>query len=222
MFTTFRKVFGLKGLKGFCQMCLNSFPVAFLTLIAWNCLQTAFAATIAVTPSNQAVSLGSIAAVALEITGLGDPPALGTFDLNVSFDSTMLFLNSVAFGDPILGDQLDPTGQGNTLSFFLSSAGTVELFDLSLESASDLNTLQSSNFVLASLSFDVIGVGVSSCSVTINGLGDADGNLLPVSVQNGSISTTSGDVPEPCTGTLMVLGLLVVLRLRRGKAGFDG
>src|SRR5579864_1617094 len=107
-------------------------------------------------PSSQSVALGSQATVDLNIAGLGIPPSLGTFDVNINFDPSLLSFNNFLFGDPVLGDQLDPTGGGNTFNFINPGVGTVELFDLSLDSASTLNSLQASGFTLGVLTFDTI------------------------------------------------------------------
>ena len=142
--------------------------------------------TISVVPPSQSVALGSPVSVSLQITGLGNltAPSLGAFDINLNFDPTILSFNSAVYGDPIFGDQLDPTGLGNTLNFSSPGFGTVELFDLSLDSASQLNSLQPATFILGTLVFDTIGTGTSSLDLTLNSLGDADGNSLSASIQN--------------------------------------
>jgi hypothetical protein len=169
-----------------------------------------------VSPSSQSVTLGSQVNVSLTVTGLGNKtvPSLGTFDVNVSFDATILSFNSTAFGDSILGDQLDPTGLGNTINFSNPGSGTVELFDLSLDSASQLNSLQAASFILGGVVFDTIGTGTSALDLTINALGDADGNSLSASIQNGSANVnTASAVPEP-SSLLLFAGVAIVIVLR--------
>jgi|ERR1019366_4936843 hypothetical protein len=175
--------------------------------------------TLSVFPSSQSVALGSQVNVSLQITGLGNQtaPSLGTFDLNLGFDPIILSFDSAVFGDSILGDQLDPTGLGNTINFSSPGFGTVELFDLSLDSASQLNGLQPASFILGSLVFDTIGIGTGSLNLTINSLGDADGNSLAANIQNGSADVTAvSSVPEPNSGLLLVTGaaIVVVIRMR--------
>src|ERR1035441_7926709 len=144
---------------------------------------------LSIQPSSQSAALGSQATADLNIAGLGIPPSLGTFDVNINFDPTILSFNNFSFGDPVLGcDQLDPTCGGNTINFINPGVGTVELFDLSLDSDTTLNALQPSSFILGVLTFDTLGTGASSVDVTINALGDADGNSLSASIQNGSVS----------------------------------
>ena len=173
--------------------------------------------TLSVFPSSQNVALGSPMNVSLRITGLGNQtaPSLGTFDLNLDFDPAILSFSSVVFGDPILGDLLDPTGLENTFDFTNPGFGTVELFDLSLDSARQLNTLQPGSFVLGSLVFDTIGVGTSSLNLTVNSLGDADGNALSANVQNGSADVNAvSSVPEPNSGLLLLTGAAIVMVIR--------
>src|ERR1039458_750954 len=97
-------------------LVLSGCPTAFADVI-----------TLGVFPASQSVALGSPVNVSLQITGLGNEaaPSLGTFDVNLNFDPTILSFNSAVFGDPILGDQLDPTGLGNTISFSNPGFGTV-------------------------------------------------------------------------------------------------
>ena len=167
-------------------------------------------------PSSQSVALGSQATMDLNISGLGDPPSLGTFDVNITFDLTTLSFSNFSFGDPVLGcDELDPTCGGNTINFINPGVGTVELFDLSLDSDTTLNALQPSSFILGVLTFDTLGTGASSVDVTINALGDADGNSLSASIQNGSVSVSSvSSVPEPPTIYLLGSALFAMAILR--------
>ena len=174
--------------------------------------------TISVVPPSQSVALGSPVSVSLQITGLGNltAPSLGAFDINLNFDPTILSFNSAVYGDPIFGDQLDPTGLGNTLNFSSPGFGTVELFDLSLDSASQLNSLQPATFILGTLVFDTIGTGTSSLDLTLNSLGDADGNSLSASIQNGSADVNpASTVPEPSSALLLAGGsMVIVIRTR--------
>jgi len=167
-------------------------------------------------PSSQSVTPGSPIMVDINIAGLGDPPSLGTFDINVAFDSTILSFDNFAFGDPVLGDQLDPTGGGNTIGFANSGTGTVELFEVSLDSDTTLNTLQPASFTLGVLTFDTIGVGTSPLTLSINVLGDADGNSLSASLRNGSVDVGAATaVPEPSSVLLLATGLLAISKRRR-------
>ena len=93
-------------------------------------------------------------------------------------------------------------------------AGSVTLFELSLDPAGDLNALQAGAFALATLAFDTLAVGTSLLGLTVNALGDADGNLLIAdAVGTGTIAVTPQAVPAP--GALLLLGgALAALGLR--------
>ena len=194
--------------------------MTLLTLVmAYKSLR-ADTTTISVLPASQTISLGAPVNIALSITGLGNltTPSLGTFDLNLAFDPTLLSFSSVVFGDPLLGDQLDPTGLGNTLNFATQGLGTIELFDLSLDSPNQLNTLQYGAFILASVSFNTIGAGTSTVDLTINSLGDADGNALAAGLQGGDVTVTNiSAAPEPRSFVLLAMGLIVLATSQRRR-----
>jgi hypothetical protein len=155
------------------------------------------------------VPVGSTVDVELFISGLEDylPESLSTFDLDVSFEPTILAFSSVAFGDPVLSDQLDLFGLGSITSFDDTVFGVVNLFELSLDPPTDLDSLQAGSFTIATLTFKTLGVGTSSLDIIdIWALGDANGNPILWSagdIKSGSISS----VPEPASVLLLASGL---------------
>ena len=164
-------------------------------------------------------NIGLTVTAPLNISGLGDDiaPSLSTFDVNIGFDPTILAFRMASFGDPLLGDQLDLFGVGdNPTSSGLVGPGVLNLFELSLDTPEDLNNFQAGSFTLATLTFEAIGVGSSSLDTSINAIGDAFGDPLPVNVSNGSVTI---EVPEPSTIMMLsgicVLGLLSYAYRRR-------
>ena len=171
---------------------------------------SAYAIAIEVAPQTQDVLLGSSANVDINISGLGDgvAPSVGDFDLNLVFDPGVLSFNNVTFGD-----QLDIFGMGSITGVDSSVLGVVRAFEVSLDSISDLNNLQLPAFTLATFSFNTIAAGNSALSLTLNALGDANGDLLSATLQNGTINVTT--VPEPATWLLFGVGLLAMFGMSR-------
>jgi hypothetical protein len=164
-------------------------------------------------PSAATIGLGDPFDMALQISGLGDftAPSLGTFDVTVTFSPTLLTFDTVTYGDPVLGDQLDLSGVGS-LTATTPGVGAVNLFELSFDSASDLNSLQAGAFTLATLTFTGQAVGTSPLAFSSVLLGDAEGNALtPTSVGSGSVTV----IPEPGTVLLVGSGLVTLAAVRR-------
>jgi len=144
--------------------------------------------------------------ISIDGLGAGTAPSLGTYDVNLGFDPLLLSFVSATFGN-----QLDIFGFGD-IQTVTPSTDSVNVFELSLDSATDLNNLQLSAFALATLTFDTTAMGTSPLTISLNALGDADGNALEADIQNSSIAiqdgTPTSPAPEPSSAALV--GLIVV------------
>lgn len=193
-----------------------------LAAIFWVGLSTLASApsaaiTLSFNPVAQDVAVGSFTDVALVISGLADgaAPSLSTFDVDVGFDPAILAFSSTVFGDPMLGDQLDLFGLGS-ITVATAGVASVNLFELSLDTASDLDTLQTSSFTLVTLTFDILSVGKSNLGMSVNSLGDALGGALSADIVGGSITGAGGSTaPEPATLALFALGVAGIAFSRR-------
>lgn len=156
---------------------------------------------------SQITQTGDSVDVGIGISGLGagGSPSLGAYDLDLRFDANQLAFTGAVFGDTLLGNQLDLFDFGaNPRSAELSAAGTVNLFELSLDAAADLNALQADSFTLATVSFKVLNAGTGELTLIGNALSDADAN--PLSAVDMSVSITT--VPLPSAIFPMAFGLL--------------
>jgi hypothetical protein len=171
----------------------------FAPFVLFASVASASPISISVLPGSQLpVTTGGAATVVLNIVGLGagTAPSLGVYDLNLTFDPTLL-----SFANVNWGNGLDLFGTGDVRNVN-ASAGLVNISELSLDSAADLNALQPANFLLASLQFTGLGTGTSNIALFINALGDANGASLSANIVYGPVS----GVPEPSSGILILAG----------------
>lgn len=178
----------------------------------------ASAITLSMNPVSQTVAPGDPASLDIVISGLGfgAAPSLGTFDVEVSYDDSLLALSAVGIGDPGLGDQLDLFGLGSISGDSPLAPGLHDIFEISLDLPTDLDALQFDSFTLATLDFATLGTGIASVGFGNVTLGDSFGAPLQASVSGARITIRqpSNGIPEPAPLALLLPGLMW-LRLSR-------
>lgn len=180
---------------------LSSILLAACTLAAAS---TAGATTISLVPAAADVRPGDVVVIDVLIEGLGAnvAPALGDFDIDIAFDPAAL-----GFVSYTLGTGLGGPGEALDVSFGFFPPGGVNIAQVSLLTADELNLSQPDTFVLATLAFDVIALAPGeTTSIDISGvfaLGDADGSPLTLDGTSGTVLTGIPAVPLP--GALLLL-----------------
>ncbi len=194
---------------------VTKFISIFALYVFFN-LPSANATLITVSPDNQEIERGNNLLVDVLISGLGDgvAPSLGTFDFDFFFNSTVLSLTNVTFWSG-----LDVLGLGSIQQFDSSTDGLINVFELSLDSPSDLDLLQPENFTLFQLTFSGVNTGTSDLALSVNSLGDALGNSVDFSIINSAVEVTSSPapVPTPTSMLLFLTGLVGTVLIRKRK-----
>ena len=175
-------------------------------------INTAHAVTVSFDPAVSMVNSGGSVDVDLTIADLGAfaAPSLGAFNLEITYDNSIISFDSVIYSD-FLGTA------GVDSDFFTTlGAGVVGLDNLSFLSDIDLNALQGASFPLATLTFSGDSLGTSGLVITPLDFATAAGTDITSSilVNSGSIQVISSAVPEPATYLLM-LSAFAVFAVRR-------
>jgi hypothetical protein len=175
-------------------------------LLAVGIVPAADAFTLTLVPQSPSVTLGQVAWVDVIASDLADgaAPSLGAFDLNVSFDSSLLSVSGVSFGSG-----LDVLGNGSLQDFDASSPGVINAFEVAFDTTANLNQFQPGAFTLFSIGFDTLAAGTSPLTFTVNSLSSAEGTeLVPDFLNdNSSLSVVAAPVPLPAAAWLLLSGL---------------
>lgn len=179
---------------------MKSIKFLALCLLASGALNAAQAASISLSPSTQSVTSGNAYSIDVLFDAEGSTAGLGAFDFDVSFDSSLLGFASASFGTG-----LDALGLGSLQALTPGAAGSLNLFEVSLDSAADLLAYQSQSFKLATLTFTGLSAGSANFGLSINALSDAAGNSIAA-------------VPEPTTYAMLLAGLGMLALAKRRQA----
>jgi hypothetical protein len=166
---------------------------------------------LSITPAFQSGNIGDIFTVNLILSGLTAGQEVGGFDVDISFNSSILAPLAITLGVG-LGTGLDQFTVANSFA-----GGVADIAQFSFLDELSLQTLQGGSFLLATLTFQGIANGLSNLTITqaIFSDGNFNSQPLPVSLVNGAIQVGSA-TSLPAPGTLLLLGAgMVVLGLQR-------
>jgi hypothetical protein len=205
---------------------LSKYLVAIVACVGVALPAAAVAAPIiSFSPSYQVIGLPGSTSVDILVSNLGANEAIGSFDVDVTFNPGI-----VGFTGYTLGSGLGSVAGGDQLDLSLgASGGVIDIAALSLLDPSALGPLQGGSFVLATLAFDAVGLGVSPLVFSQSIWADQDGAELQAQIATGAIQV--GDqvpVPEPASMTLFAVGGAAMLakrwrnRRNNGKDSADG
>jgi hypothetical protein len=159
------------------------------------------------------VTVGSAVTVKLSVSGLGNgvAPSLGSFDVDIAFDPTLISFSDVSFASPSQLALDAGSLQDSGVIPIGANESRVDVSETSLDTPETLNDSQLDAFLLATLEFTGLSTGTATFSFAQIVLGDAEGATLPAS---GAVV-----VPEP-SGFLLagLASAALLLRTRRRRA----
>lgn len=192
--------------------------LALFTVLTFS-INTANAISISLIPSVPVIDEGTTVDVDVLISDLGSftTQSLGGFALDVLFDETILEFNSATYSDAlgIAGVETD--------FFTTPDIGSVTLDNFSFLLESELDALQDSSFVLATVNFIGIGAGISALDLFLVDIASADGFTDLTS--NVSVTTNLPTVevldvvnaPAPFTIMLLIPAFALMGMMRKRK-----
>lgn len=165
------------------------------------------AATLKFTADQTVLNIGQSTNIDIVISELGDmtSPSLSVYDITVGFDDAILSAGSIVFGN-----QLALVG-GSYTETDDSTAGTINILELSFDTPATLDNMQADSFVLATISYTALAIGTTSLTFDSALLGDSLGDEILASLQDTSINV----VPIPAAGWLFGSALAGLGWLRR-------
>jgi hypothetical protein len=158
---------------------------------------------ISFTPATQTINVGGTATIDVQVSGLAAGKAVGSFDLTVLSNSSIVTPLSVLFLGSLGVPADEITGSD------LSVAGAVNAFEVSLEDTATLLGLQSSQpFSLFRISYQGIAVGstILTLKSTPRVVSDGDGTIIPftnTATATINVVGSTDTVPEPSSWILL-------------------
>ena len=191
---------------------------ALLTLALLAASTEAHAAGISISVNGFSFGPQSTVTVSFFAVGFSQAtaPAIRSYIITLLFDPAILAVQSITFGDPLLGNQLDPQGLG-TLKSPITGAGFATLDEVAAfaTTTAALNANQADTFILARVNLKPVGSGFGILSGVVSGVRDGDDQLF--SDLSNTLAISFQVVPEPGTAMLVCAGCLLLGALQRPR-----
>ncbi len=190
------------AVRGLCKL-------AFFGAMLAGAAGQANAYSLTVNPASQTTNIGSEIGITVTAADLF-PGGLGSYNLDLSFQDGVLGFDRV----------VDGFGMGGAFGLSYALSGSVlTLTDTSLDDVDTLLALQNPSFALFTVYFNALSEGTSFLSLSGITLSDAFGTEVDYTATGGTVTVQAvSAVPEPSTLSLMVVGGLAGLWLRRRNA----
>ena len=191
-------------MKQFCKIYKKILSGLFLfILLTFGFNNHAFAAVLSFIPDASVISTGGMVDVDIVVSGLENTD-IGAFDFNINYDDSVLVYNSYILGNElgVIPDDAEDWSLGD------SGGAAVNIAEISY--LDDLN-FQLDEFILATITFTGNSIGTSVLTFSDVDLGDAWGDPVGFSQNDGSIQV----VPIPATLYLFSSGILFLASRRK-------
>jgi hypothetical protein len=193
-----------------------TFVLSGIVALAFGAAPAADALSLSIVPEQDAFRVGATGIVDVVASGLThavDGGSIGGYDLNVSFDPSLLAYSSTTFGTG-----LNVSGLGDIQSSGVSAPGQLETLEVSFDTAQALAALQPNSFVLFSLAFTGLAPGTSALTLGTLSMSDAGGNPLGADVHDASVNVTPVPLPAAVWLLLSAVGGAYGVTLRHSRA----
>jgi outer membrane autotransporter protein len=169
------------------NMNMNKYKSGIITIPGLLLSSQLQAITLGFFPSSANVTVGDPFSVELRISDIDNNSAIGDYDLNINFESSSLSIIPREGEGVVFGNELRQSGVESLRDVNLVGNGQLNIAEVSLNSAGDLNALQSDEFTVATLNFTADAPGVSQLDVDVSDIVLGNQAGLPINSTNNPV-----------------------------------
>jgi outer membrane autotransporter protein len=171
---------------------MNKFKSGIITIPVLLLSSQLQAITLGFFPSSANLNTGDSFSVDLRISDIDNNTAIGDYDLNINFESSVL---SITPDDVVFGNQLQLGVDNSMLQGVNIGNGQLNISEVSLVDAADLNAMQSDEFTVATLNFTADAPGVTQIEIDASNIVLGNQAGTPVVSENNPVTI----IPAPIT-----------------------